>query len=226
MHNTSSLLWVAGRESLKSIARLLLLFGLLGLGVRARAGETTLSPARRLSVADVGQAKKVPAAFVDLLDVAFVGQKDFILLERAEIDRLLREQKIGLLSAGDINPEEAVKAGRLLAVDVFLLLEASESEGKQIQVRVRLVDTRYGIKLQDFQFLLPAPTDYEAFAATLVGKTRSQLAQIKDSADQMRLIGVIGFKSLEPSPKWNYLAEALQAGTSRILRAPRFLPTA
>lgn len=90
----------------------------------------------------------------------------------------------------------------ILAADAFLLLEASDhndkQEGTHAQVRARLVDTRYGIKLQDFQFLLPSPEKYEAFAAAIAKTTSSQLAQIKENTHEMCLIGVIGFKNVDP----------------------------
>ena len=50
----------------------------------------------RLAVVDVGTKDKAPVAFLDFLTVAFGKQATIALLERAEVDRLLREQALSL----------------------------------------------------------------------------------------------------------------------------------
>lgn len=66
-----------------TIAMLLLI--LLAPRLFARAGDQQTSPTKRLSVVDVGQKKKVPPAFIDLLYIAFLKQPDVVLLEREQV---------------------------------------------------------------------------------------------------------------------------------------------
>ena len=60
-----------------------------------------------------------PAAAVSVLEVALSHRKGTILLERERIQKVLSEQQ--LAAAGLTTPQTAVKLGRLLKADVFVI---------------------------------------------------------------------------------------------------------
>src|SRR5258706_9164142 len=85
--------------------------------------------ATRVAVVDVGVTDKVPSVFLDLVLIELGKQPDFALLERTDVNRLLREQALGL----GISGEQAVKAGRLWTADAFLMLEASTNGATRVR---------------------------------------------------------------------------------------------
>ncbi len=82
----------------------------------------------------------------DLL-VSKLSGGGFILVERDRLAEVLREQKLSLLSRGNI-----VQTGKLLGAEALLFLE---SEGKDLYAR--FVETAHGERIFDEVFPLPSP---------------------------------------------------------------------
>ncbi|MHC4169562.1 MAG: hypothetical protein ACYSWQ_21660, partial [Planctomycetota bacterium] len=66
---------------------------------------------------------------VSLLEVELSQTEGIKLLERTEIARMLAEQQLGF--AGLSNRRSAIKVGRLLRADTFLLLSAEDGRGNE-----------------------------------------------------------------------------------------------
>jgi len=203
-----------GAEEIKRLAevRLKVLFaGLAGLLFAASTQAAT-----RLAVVDVGSKEQVPAAFLDLLTVELSRQPDVVLLERTEVNKLFREQALGLSISGDINSKEAVNAGRLWATDAFLMLEAEhKTNQKTATLRIRLVDTRYGLKLWDMFW--PVETNATAQAARLAIAVVPRLAKLTCRANEPITVAVSAFRSEEISHRWDWIADSLGSGLEQHL---------
>jgi len=132
------------------------------------------------------------------------------LLERQEVDRLLREQRTALFGAGgDRDSALAVQTGRLWATDVFLMLESVRGEDRLQRVRVRLVDAWYGIKIHEYTFIEPKGDEFENTAALVVRNACARIVAVNRDAGEMLLVGVMGVENVGLSRQWDYLAEIL-----------------
>jgi hypothetical protein len=130
----------------RMVRKLLVSFGILFifLGFSVSTGLSQDHQQSRLAIIDVGAKDKVPDPFLDVLMAAFNKYPDVALLERTEINKLLREQALNL----SLSNTDWIRAGKLLAADSFLMLESTSAEAKAF-LRCRLVDTHYGFKLWD-----------------------------------------------------------------------------
>ncbi len=174
---------------------------------------------KRLAVLDAGPEQKAPGAVMDLFCLKLHEQKNVTLLERENIAKLLKEQRIGLTSAGEIDPSEAVRAGRILTADAFCFLESVKVATNKPLLRVRLVDAWYGIKVMDITLPSPSAGECERLAGALADKVITRLSAITREPKDMRLVGVLNFKSLEPSKRWDHLSQSIQAGLEYQLSA-------
>jgi hypothetical protein len=167
----------------------------------------------KLAIADLGSYEKVSGSFLDSLLMAFSKHPEIALLERGEIDKLLREQALSL----SLSNAEMAKAGKLLAADAFLLLESSKSDGNPF-VRLRLIDTRYGFKLWDASLLFPAKSEeYAVESGKIASLTIQKIKKFKAIPSNLTMLGVIGFRSEELSKRWDWLAEPLSTAIEQNL---------
>jgi len=82
--------------------------------------------------------KKVNLAVSELLSQKLIRKSKFRLLERASLDDVLKEQKLGL--SGAIESETAAKVGRLAGVKLIVLGSVVQM-GKSYQVSAKMVDS-------------------------------------------------------------------------------------
>ena len=189
-----------------------LLLCLLGSFV-CQAAEPVVSPTK-LAVVDVGPQEKVPPAFMDLMLVGLGNQPQLAMLERTELNKLLREQTLSLRMGEPVKSADAVKAGQLWAVDAFLMLEVGKpSDKKEIPVRVRLVDAHYGLKLWDGTILLsPDTAKYQESIDLVVKRSVKKLALLSQGATGVVLVAVAPVRSEEMSSRWDWLKDPLTIG--------------
>lgn len=102
----------------------------------------------KIAIVDVGTNERIPSSFMSLLEVGLSKYPSMVLLERTEIDKLLKEQALSVFLSG--NPE-AVRTGKILAVDAFVMLEIVNFDNVP-HIRIRVVDTKTGTKFSDFLF--------------------------------------------------------------------------
>ncbi|MEK7747389.1 MAG: FlgO family outer membrane protein, partial [Elusimicrobiota bacterium] len=89
---------------------------------------------------DLGK-KRVGYAVSELLIPHFVKSAEFLVVERAALEKLLDEQRLHL--TGLIDPDTAVKMGHLIGAKTVLLGSVEEIGGKYL-VNARLVDADSG----------------------------------------------------------------------------------
>jgi len=110
------------------------------------------------------------AGAADCLTVVFSKDDKVQLLERAEINKVIREQQ---LSLGNL---DFLKLGRLLGADGLLALQYVH-EDTQLFLNVQLVAVKPGVILADERFVPPAQ-DASAWAANTVGHLEPLLPKL------------------------------------------------
>lgn len=162
---------------------------------------------RRLAVLEVEGAEKDTSALVPLLEAKLLEKSDrVVLLERSSVDRLLREQELGLSNAGEFGGKSAIRAGKLWGVDVFCLLQMTERN-----LRVQMVDAWYGLKVLDLTLPMPRANEMEKTAAQLAVRIGQQLSAVARDPKGMRLVGVLDFRSMEPTNRLDALVDKIHA---------------
>ena len=114
---------------------------------------TPLRPVRLaigwLGLADESQNSQV----TDLLTAGLTGAKGLELVERRSLDKVLREMEMNL--SGLMRPKEAVRVGKLLRADWFLLGTCGTAGSSNQNTVARIVDARTGI-MRDVGVFTPA----------------------------------------------------------------------
>ncbi|MEK9139231.1 MAG: hypothetical protein AAB393_19095, partial [Bacteroidota bacterium] len=88
------------------------------------------------------------ASFVDLLENDIGGRGAIELVERNRISKLLQEQELRALQGRDSSV--SIEVGKTLRADFLVLM--STAEGKQQAARLRVLESRYGLRLFDEVF--------------------------------------------------------------------------
>jgi len=180
--------------------------------------EATNQSLARLAIVDVGNLEKVPQPFLDALLIAFRSQPKVDLLERADIKRILAEQSCSLAMSGRIDSQCAIQVGKLCAADAFLMLEASKPTQEGTPVRIRLVDSRYGVKVWDSAILVSAKPDMSRKETESIAKlTAQKLERLRSGLKDFVVVGVTSIRSEELSTRWDWLAESLTTGIEQKL---------
>jgi hypothetical protein len=136
----------------------------------ARAGGNLPEPAMaptprsgplRIAIGPLGSARESDDATVADLVAAELGKAEgYVVVERRELDRAIRELKLG--TDGLLRRDGTLRLGRLVHADVFLIANAS-GEGAGGPVVARLVDAQSGI-IRDLAVLGGAATPLERAA--------------------------------------------------------------
>ncbi len=127
---------------------------------------------------------------VGLLEVKLAAEKQVTLLERAEIDKVLREQQLQLL----FSPEGAARraaVGQLLKADLLVLLRPADQKGKSRGLDVVVCETKAGLRLR---VVTLAPTDKPDQQADQVSAVVEQ-ALIKYRSPARQIVAVPPFVS-------------------------------
>ncbi|NCD23242.1 MAG: hypothetical protein EOL90_09915, partial [Spartobacteria bacterium] len=128
-------------------------------------------------------------AAVELAEAELSARAGLMLLDRATIGQVLREQN--LAAEGFAQPDDAVRLGQLLAVDVFVHAEAIPGEEA---FGVAAFETAQGIRLLDRAV---AGTDPEALAAALTAAVDEALAKWKAPAGAATAIALMGVRNVD-----------------------------
>jgi len=134
------------QEAAKKLA---LLLPSTGRVTAAAGAPATMSPANarpRLAILSLADGL---ASTADLLMAKLSTEAGVELLDRQEIDKVLKEQSLTPLQSGDL-----VRLGQLLRADGFLLLQSLSQAGKPY-VQVRLLATGPGVAVSQWVYPLP-----------------------------------------------------------------------
>jgi hypothetical protein len=125
------------------------------------------------------------AAAADLLTAEFSRNEKVQLLERTEIEKVVREQQLSL------NNLDNLKLGHLLGADGLLALQ-SVPEGTNVFLRLQLVAVKPGVILTDERFGRPAQ-DAIAWSTKIAGHLESLLPKLSVVAQDAIPLSVVNF---------------------------------
>lgn len=150
---------------------------------------TTAMAATRIAIVGTDAGTET-SKVLDLALAEFKGSKDIEVLERAQIDRVLREQEFSL---GNRTPdaERAVKAGQLLRVDLFAVLEGG---GPKQPYGVVVFDAQTGVRYADAAVI----------ASNIVSAARGTAKAIQQATEKfrrrsrnLRTVGVLSVRNAD-----------------------------
>lgn len=172
----------------------------------------------RLAIVDLDHAKSVPSAFLDILLVELSRHPGIALLERDQIALILKEQELNLSLTGDVKPSAIVRSGRILSADAILMLRNDGDSEDAIDLRLRLVDARHGLKLLDSsQTIESRAAGYEEKSKLVAASVLQHTKRMNVDPDQLLLVGVSTFKSEEMARRWDWLSDVLPANIEQNL---------
>ena len=128
-------------------------------------------------------------AAVELAEAELSARAGLTLLDRVAIGNVLREQK--LAAEGFARPEDAIRIGQLLAVDVFIHAEAIPGEEA---FGVAAFETVQGIRLLDRTV---AGTEPDALAQALTAAVDAALAKWQAPAGKASAIALMGVRNVD-----------------------------
>ena len=161
------------------------------------------APIARLALVPVADALR---STVDLLTATFSALPEVTLLERAEIERVIREQSLAATLSRD-----PLKLGQLLHADGVLLLETNQL-GAEMVASARLVAVGPGVVLGEW--LVPFPVrDPAGWGTRLATDAAPQLRKLAVPRAQSTPISVVGLRMAVNAAD----AVAVQEGLSRLL---------
>jgi hypothetical protein len=184
----------------------LVLWGLANIEAKAQAVRT--GPARVALL--VGQDADVAHNLQDLAGVKLGDDKAVTLLERAAIDRVLREQKLSL--SGLVDADTAVKAGKILAVDLLGVIDAA-ADAKQ-NLGLVVFDAASGVRLLDIGF---TTSDLEEQARAAAGGVRAAAAKWRTGTKNLKTVCFLPVRNGDLPRHMDPFAEALGATLERQL---------
>lgn len=137
-----------------------------------------------------GDGQRAPkAGVVELLTVELSKQPQIEILDREQIDRILREQKLS--ATGLMERSTAIRGGKLLRVDGFLFVERFNIT-RDAGYRLQLVEARTGLVVGS-QFLDAGLVEKDVGAA--LRKLAPSLAWLTLPEKRRRYIGLLGFSA-------------------------------
>jgi hypothetical protein len=135
------------------------------------------------------------------LEAALTQEKEITLLERAEVRKILAEQKLS--ASGLSDPATAVKLGKLLSVEMFLFLERVPGTNPAI-CRVQLIESLTGLVLAG-----GLAQENQLDMAQVLSWLRQALEKQRTPLAERRYVGILGLRSEEPGQSLDSLARAL-----------------
>jgi TolB-like protein len=138
----------------------------------------------RIAIMDL-QGKNTSAAvtgtITSLIRTEIVNSGQFTVVERAQIDQIIKEQ--GLQMTGCTDQACAVEVGRLLSARMMLLGEVN-TVGKSIIITIRIVDVERGTS--DFAADETATQETIRAASKTIARKLAGMIQVKIDADMSR----------------------------------------
>lgn len=139
------------------------------------------------------------------------------LLERAAIERVLREQALSL--SGLVDAGTAVKVGQLLAVDVLGIIDSAPAAKSSIGLVV--FDAASGVRLADIVF---SQTELEAQAAETAAVVRSALAKWRAGLRNVKTVCFLPVRNADLPRSMDEYCQALSASLERhLVQHPGFV---
>lgn len=183
---------------------------------------------------------------VSLLEVELSRNENIQLLERAAIDKILEEQQLSVI--GLLERDTAVKVGRLLRADAFIILSL-ESAGIQAEpdrppprdefneeatperdsrpigqlIRVRVAETAHGLRLLD-SFKQLDNSNLEETTAGIINDIDAVIVKLTQPAGQAIPFGIVDIHRVQLGKRHKLLERALPVLLSvRLSKEPKII---
>ncbi|MFZ2656547.1 MAG: CsgG/HfaB family protein [Victivallales bacterium] len=137
--------------------------------------------------------------YADLLTVELSKQKDLNVIERTEIDRVLKEQEIASANIA----ESYLKLGKLLKADGLVMIKKYEFRKKEFLIS-RLVAVNQGVVLSGFSSPLP-PEKIENWSMDVSAKFAPYLNKLGVLQDKAVPISILNIRAPIDTPEMRLL---------------------
>lgn len=164
---------------------LLVLFLLCGMAANA---------AKLAVISDKGMEN-----YADLLTAELSKQKDLFVIERAEINRVLKEQEISSTSSA----EDYLKLGKLLNADGLVIIKKLEFQKKEF-LASRLVAVNQGVVLSSFSNPCP-PEKNDGWSADISAKFAPYFNKLNVSQEKAVPISILNIRAPIDTPEMRLL---------------------
>src|SRR5262245_18633088 len=159
---------------------------------------------------------------LDLAEVELGSNAALELLDRKNVVKVLAEQKLAL--SGLVDPEQAIKAGRLLNVDLFAIVEtdpeidpANKNKKKRV-LGLSALDSRTGVRLWDATL---APGEANETAAQIAAAVKGAAAKYQAGGKDLRTVGLLTVRNADLSRSMDSTIQAISRILERnLLRTP------
>ena len=124
--------------------------GVLDLSGAALSLQTAASPGGSTTTIAIAPPADFARGLTQLLTTALVGRPEFVVLERAQLDKVIAEQQLG--ASGAVEPRSAATLGRILGAQALITGDITEftynksSAGSKLSI-LKSVDSRIGGRL-------------------------------------------------------------------------------
>jgi len=136
---------------------------------------------------------------VVLAETQIGSEAELELLDRKEVMKVLGEQKLAL--SGLVDPEQAIRAGKLLNVDLFAILECEPEhatpDGKKTKKKLlglSALDSRSGVRLWDAPL---SSEGVEETAAQIVAGVKGAAAKYRAPAKDLHTVGLLTVRNAD-----------------------------
>ncbi|RPJ34180.1 MAG: hypothetical protein EHM35_09985, partial [Planctomycetaceae bacterium] len=152
------------------------------------------------------------AHLVSILETVLSREEQIHLLERAQIERVLVEQRLSISGLSDC--DTIVKAGKLLRAEAFVLLSVEDGQGPKAEqgksrlVRMRVAETAHGLRLWEGYETLEA-SQVEAAATQIAEKVRTAVDKIAQIHGPAIPVGIVDIHRVQLPEKYEPLARVL-----------------
>jgi hypothetical protein len=153
---------------------------------------------------------------LDLATALLGKDTDLQLLDRTEVDRVLREQAFSL--AGMIRAEDAVKAGQLLHVDLFAVLEGTPTNETENYSSIGLVvfDAKSGVRYADSALLA---SNTVSAASALAAAVRAAVVKSHLTSRDLHTVGLLSVRNADLPRQFDSICDSVGLLLERELTA-------
>jgi hypothetical protein len=144
---------------------------------------------------------------IPLLETQLSDNKNIKLLERAQIDKIMQEQQLS--AAGLVERNNAIKIGKLLRADAFIIITPENQTGQAGDlIRVRAAEAAHGLRLLDYFEQIDAlkPDDT---AERISKKIESVIGKLTLPAGAAIPVGIVDIHRVQLGDKYRILERSL-----------------
>jgi tetratricopeptide (TPR) repeat protein len=187
--------------------------------------ETNAAPVRRegpvrLAIGPLGTGSpRSDGEAADLLTATLAAESGLQLVERRELVRLMTEIELG--AAGAVKPAVALRLGKLVQADWFLLGGTYRGSAATNAV-IRLVEAATGI-LRNLSVIAIQPERPDAFANASAALVRRELGATNAAARIPEYVAIGGFADVSLSPRFGELERNVRTHLAGALAGTPFV---